>query len=487
MVCVSVRAQTDTTLARLSEHRSLRAATDATRRTNPALRWEQYGSNLLEVAAYYDARGEKDAFVMQEGKSQWAVGGKVDSYWQLGSKNVVWGGASYQQGGRKEVEWNSSSDFRTVYPYVLADTLGGDMDGERYTFYGGCATRLGDWTVGEELSFRAEHEWRTYDPRPRGIVTDLTARLGASCDWHDYRWAVGAGLHFYKQTNDVDFYREAGVVPEYQMTGLGDDYERFKGNNTSAYYKALGWEACVTVMPADGNGAWFSGKIALTPYKRMLTTLNALPLSKLNVWNYSASAGWMAPSGRWYAWAGMALERRLGNELIAGSSSSTEYKERGYLTMYRNHLLRTYAVGGWNLSDWELRAEAGWQDYQATYEFPTREMTFSKVYGRLDVQWHKELKERTLLTLRGNASLWHNVDDAVQMPYALMDEARAKMVQQCVLMVQNSYLTAGGGLRLDWLPRWKASFGIFFDIDGGYRGNDETSGYEVHTSAGLFF
>ena len=25
-----------------------------------------------------------------------------------------------------------------------------------------------------------------------------------------------------KQTNDVDFYRELGVIPEFQMTGLGN-------------------------------------------------------------------------------------------------------------------------------------------------------------------------------------------------------------------------------------------------------------------------
>lgn len=480
-------AEAGTTLAHLEEYHSLQAITDASFRKNPVQRWQQYATNLLEVAAYYNSRGEDEAFVLQEGNRQWAVGGRVDSYYQLGDRNVVWGGASYQQGGRKNVKWNSTSDFQAVYPYVLADSMGGNLDSERYTFYGGCATRLGNWMIGEELTFRAEHEWRTYDPRPRGIVTDLLARLGGAYDWNEYRWGVGAGFHFYKQTNDVDFYQEAGVIPEYQMTGLGEDYERFKGTNNSAYYKAAGWLLDVNILPQDGKGIWFAAEMGLSPYRRVITTLNALPISKLNVWDYSATAGWNAPSGRWYALAGMKLQRRLGNELIAGSSSSNDYQELGYLTMYRNRFLNINGVGGWNMAGFETRVAAGFQNYKATYEYPSREMSFSKVYGRIDARWKKMLGEGGKLSVSGYAAYYHNIDDELQMPYALMDEARAAMVRQCALMAQSSYLTAGGGARYDWLPRWKAPFGVFIDLQGGYRGNKETSGYEVSASAGLFF
>lgn len=60
----------------------------------------------------------------------------------------------------------------------------------------------------------------------RGIVTDLTLRLGTAYDFGKYQWAAGLEGNVYKQTNDVDFYRELGVIPEFQMTGLGTEYSR---------------------------------------------------------------------------------------------------------------------------------------------------------------------------------------------------------------------------------------------------------------------
>jgi hypothetical protein len=39
----------------------------------------------------------------------------------------------------------------------------------------------------------------------RGIVTDLTLRLGTAYDFGKYQWAAGLEGNVYKQTNDVDF------------------------------------------------------------------------------------------------------------------------------------------------------------------------------------------------------------------------------------------------------------------------------------------
>lgn len=123
------------------------------------------------------------------------------------------------------MKWNSTADFLLLYPYVMADTLGGDLTFERYAFKAGWASVWKKMKIGAEARFRAEHEYRTTDPRPRNIVTDLTLRFGASAPLlASHELGLTGGLRFYKQTNNVAFLREAGVIPEYHMLGLGMDY-----------------------------------------------------------------------------------------------------------------------------------------------------------------------------------------------------------------------------------------------------------------------
>ena len=53
-------------------------------------------------------------------------------------------------------------------------------------------------------------------------MTDLTLRFGASAPLlASHELGLTGGLRFYKQTNNVAFLREAGVIPEYYMLGLG--------------------------------------------------------------------------------------------------------------------------------------------------------------------------------------------------------------------------------------------------------------------------
>jgi hypothetical protein len=38
--------------------------------------------------------------------------------------------------------WNENADYDVIYPYVAADSIGGDMKFENYTFSGGYAKSL---------------------------------------------------------------------------------------------------------------------------------------------------------------------------------------------------------------------------------------------------------------------------------------------------------------------------------------------------------
>lgn len=275
---------------------------------NPALEVRRYATSLSRIAATAENHRAVRPFFHQLGQGQKTLLFTADSHLRLSANTAVWGLAEYAAGERRRVKWNSTADFLLLYPYVMADTLGGDLTFERYAFKAGWASAWKKIKIGAEARFRAEHEYRTTDPRPRNIVTDLTLLFGASAPLlASHELGLTGGLRFYKQTNNVAFLREAGVIPEYHMLGLGMDYKRFSGNNASAYYKATGCEVGIDLVPTGKSGLMLSTQYAYTPYHRILPNLNALRVAGLDsTWRavapeYMKGMAWAdyAKKGNW--------------------------------------------------------------------------------------------------------------------------------------------------------------------------------------------
>ena len=207
--------------------------------TNPALYGMAFRKTHSALFFQSDWGHEKIPVVMEKGSGQLSGALKAVSYIHLSDRTTVWGAASYTTGETRNITWNSTTDYHLLAPYVLADAAG-------------------------ELLFRAEQEYRKRDPRMRGIVSDLTLRVGAARDWGLERWALAAEANIYKQNNDVVFHQEAGGVTEYQMTGLGTYNARFTASATSMYYKGGGIGLQIDAHPISAVG-WF-GTVALSAH-----------------------------------------------------------------------------------------------------------------------------------------------------------------------------------------------------------------------------
>ena len=122
----------------------------------------------------------------------------------LGTADIVWGNASYENGRKYNVVWNETSDYALLYPYIMGDPRGGDMKYEEYRLDGGYSARIKRVYYGVELGYRALSEYRDRDPRPNNTVADLFAHIGAG-----YRLTKGYVLAAdfdagkYKQTNEL--------------------------------------------------------------------------------------------------------------------------------------------------------------------------------------------------------------------------------------------------------------------------------------------
>lgn len=435
-------------------------------RNNPAFMHDAYSTSITQIGIGISYKKANRPFQAEKGNGHTLGNATVKSYLQLNPNNTVWGGASYQIGRKRNIRFNSTSDYDLLYPYVMADTIGGNMENERYAFNGGYAVKMKCWTFGAEMKFRAEHEYRTIDPRPRSIATDLTLRIGLAHSLRHYRIGAGIGGKTYKQTNNVDFYNPLGVIPEFHMTGLGTDYVRFAGAVRSSYYKGMGGIADLQLAPLQSGGAYVSIEGGYMPYENILTELNALPISRLEVETTSVQAGWKHEGKfRWATFTGWSMEHRRGNEHIAGSSSSTEYKSLITLSMFRNrksdcHIGAAFGMG--SLSRFMLHARLGWMDEQSEYTDLKREMAFTKTYGCLEWQWMWRSGAQWQMEWNGNAAYFHNSSKRIVMPYAVMDKQITQLVNDTYAAKTAHLWSLGTQCAVYHHPKQWKGVGLFF-------------------------
>lgn len=419
---------------------------------NPALQVTRIGANHTEVLLTTGyARADKP-LLFQLGDGHQTISFEALSRMHLADSTVVWGEASYMTGKKLDVTWNSTADYELLYPYVMGDTLGGNLSCERYAFSGGWARQYRQWSIGAQVCFRALHEYRTTDPRPRSIVTDLTAVAGLSRNVGPYVVALNVGGRFYKQTNDVAFYREAGAIPEYQFVGLGMDYKRFSGSNTSAYYKATGLVLGFDLTPHEAHKPSLSARYDYTPFKRILPKLNSMPISNLYLYRCQAQVVWPFTAS-WQAEASVHYERRVGDEYIAGSSSGTEYRIVSQLTMFHADntlyslcIKRAATLAAGRL---QVRLSAGYHDFRASYHYPYRSVSLDKLQPSIEAWWKRAFHGRRQLALSLYAEGYIDLSHSMTMPYATMDEANTRFVDATFERLKASYYGAGLSGRYD--------------------------------------
>lgn len=106
----------------------------------------------------------------------------------------------------------------------------------------------------------------THECVPSSLILPFAAaRLinGAATD------GAAAELNIYKQTDDVTFMREEGVIAEYQLTGLGATYARFSGEVNRLYYKGGGVRLLLNLQPESGNGFFANLSMGEHSYERI--------------------------------------------------------------------------------------------------------------------------------------------------------------------------------------------------------------------------
>lgn len=349
---------------------------------NPAIKQLEHSYSLSQAGAYFSLRKESQPLDVQQGDHATTWGFQAQSYMKH-RNSTLWGAARYANGRTRHITWNETSDLDIVYPYLLADSLGGrTMKNECYSFSGGYADRRGRLLWGAAISYEAGLYYRNIDPRPRNVTADLQVRAGIG--WQllqGYATALSATYQKYKQTNEVDFYSELGQEKLYHLTGMTNDYRRFAGDGYDTYYNGHRFNASLNWHPLNGRGLSVSLQGSHMGLTNVLTSLNKLPLARISHNELNAEAAWLSQGWTVRAW--LDASRRIGSENVFGDAASGVYPEIGSLDNYHENCISTGLEGLWERHYGKayvaLKPQAAFNHRNQVYEDPLCRITTSNI------------------------------------------------------------------------------------------------------------
>lgn len=360
---------------------------------NPAMRLDRYDATLtrLSLSGYYAM--QKEAIQLQLGDG--AVFGQVDALAFVRKKQFsLWGGAGYENGRKRDVCFNETSDYERLYPYVMGDSVGGDLASQTYCFHGGFAYTFGRVLLGAEAAFRAAFEYRQVDPRPLNTVSDFTLKIGAAMDLtDDYLMGISLKAGRYKQTNGLKFYNELGVPNVLHFTGLGTDYYRFRGSKYGTYYN--GYDVGTDLqLRHKGKYGWKAGlAYDYASVTKIISELNELPLTHLAVHEMAAELAYESEGKRFW---GVALQvensLRLGTENLFGDAANNVYPQIASAQQYMALQPQITCKGLYgkrfsSSQEWHLEPFVGYRAHHESYASPARSVSLAHVFASMRGGW----------------------------------------------------------------------------------------------------
>lgn len=216
---------------------------------NPASQVYRYNTSLTQIGLSGVYNQQQEAVVMQQGRGNRFAAFDADSYVKQNG-NTVWGSAGYRVGRTMHTVWNENADYELLYPYVWADSVGGNLNSERYTFTGGYGRQFGRVAWGIYADYRAEIEYRKTDPRPRNVVSDLNLSTGAMLALgRRYLVGLSADLQIYRQESSMRFCG-VGRPKDVPNVGTGDvQYPVFRRwGQPVALFKGRGYGVGVNLL-----------------------------------------------------------------------------------------------------------------------------------------------------------------------------------------------------------------------------------------------
>ena len=323
--------------------------------------------------AGFRVRSEDAAFLPAEGRGLVQGEFLLTARHRLDSLSRVEGSAGYERGVKRAVCWNSSSDWALLAPYVTLDTLGGDLQKEQYTFRARYARRIGKAFATGAVSYRALHEYRDFDPRPRNVTADLEILVGGGLQAGRSALSLEAGYRKYHQNGDISFMDPRGHnTAVFHWLALGNHYARLSPS-LGIRFRGEGFSAALRLEPLDGTG--WTGRLSYTwlDIVRHAKGQNEAPMSSLLHQDLTLGGG--------YKWqhasvaADFSYRLKQGTEHVLDGVGS--YLSLAELTLYREPAFEAALSGTVESGAWTWAPFARFVSRSAEGLYPARDFSLS--------------------------------------------------------------------------------------------------------------
>lgn len=237
--------------------------------------------------------------------------------------DVLYGKAGFTTGRHRGIGWNILRSPETYWPYVIADSTGGDMGYETYNLmlaYSRAAGRRVD--MGFSGEYTGDFAYRKTDPRIEDVASWLTVRAGVALRVDSGgRLALGLEYGLHRQHSEVRHFRSgqfAGFFTEYGF-GMFDYIHSSIFNSTKCLMRQHSACGSVQYSSTPGGRLRFNGRVAYgLDVMRTEENTYKINLYRAMTSRLTANASFLWRGGAWGAalFANATNERRRGRENI---------------------------------------------------------------------------------------------------------------------------------------------------------------------------
>jgi hypothetical protein len=349
--------------------------------------------------------------LQQKGKGKNLWGAEVYSLQKLDEQTSVWGNASYTQGKNKQVVWNENSDYDLIYPYVAADSVGGNMKFENYSFSGGYSRKINTYTLGITGSYQATLSYRDVDPRPKNTTAHFSLAMGANkLMFQKFKIGAYVNAEKYTQKHYLSFVSNQGYPLIYNMNGLGNYNELLSGKLRQAYYEGWSYRGGLQVFEANSRNWYLNMSLKKFNLDKLLTEYADLNASKIDEQQFSFSAGKFFDSGKtvWGIFAEGNSTERKGTENLFLNENSRNYIQIGSVEKYNQKINSIIFKGLIQMGDEKAKSSLlpffGWVQEKEKYSSPLSRIELSKLMYGADYQWMKIFDHQQILSVTAGLS-----------------------------------------------------------------------------------
>lgn len=431
----------------------------STTKYNPSAKAYTLQTGLSDLSLGYEKQ-TGEAGLLETGTAFDDYAFRAESYTKKG-KHHIWGSASYMRKSTDNVRWNESSDYFNIYPYVFADSVGGDnLKGEKYSFMGGYAQNLERISWGIQLDYWALMEYRSRDPRPNNNTSNLVFTGGLNYKLTDL-YAVGGGflLRKYKQNNKLNFYNVLGRPSMHHITGLGTDAYLFANDETACIFNGSGYGANLQFLPINGKGLSASFVYENFSFDKQLNNDQKLVLSSIDQDKFTSDISYLKETGTHTIGAKLeaSYTDRKGTEgkftrnndgAFVSISSEMQYKNK----ITEAKLTLIYQLNTANAS-WYAMPYAYFSNTEESHKSSERKMEISKIDFGIKPGVLYSIKKH-LLHIDGNIGYSNNLDSSLELTGLSPERSITQTLQANYDYLSSSGFIAGLSTRFDYaLPQ----------------------------------